>query len=748
MVEPEDVPEQARKPALERIEVGERVVADAEQDVHGHVGPRQNVLERTRERASVAAVVEDVLLHLVEDHVELGAGGDRTFRERIGERDVGGRAAAAATARSGSSRQLSTITTSAPLASPPTAGTRVRSRAGHACAQERALADATRPVEHRQPGRHQVRRDELRLALAAEEEERIVLGVAEVGEPLERRRRQVHAAPSSERRVSRASSPAYAVERDVVHLGAALPPELGGDVLDGRLHRPGAVGEPVASPDPAEEDPKAPVVHRVAEEEEVTSAQASGELDRHRSGGVAAGQVVDVIVLADGEALPLARAAPVDVAVDLEQDASLVEREAGVRVRLVDHAWRRRRARRAGTCRGRGRPRRRRRRRAPRRRSRTRARRRSRSRSRRSAAAAARGARRSGGSAASHACSGDGSTSWSSARCSSSWSGPIPFRAATACETYASPRPSVSSNRSARARASSCPPMPPAAGPAPGRAGRPRTRAAPRRSGPRAPAGATRTSERSWRRIDPYSAWSSGPGSMPELVDERPAGVVVGGERLGLPTRAIEGEHQLRPQPLAQRMPRGRATRARRPARSRCSSFQLGSDPLLEHAEAQILEPADLVLRERLAAPCRPAARRARARAPPAAAARARGRLERARLADEPLEAAEVELVAVELEHVPGRPRVQEPRPEQLAKLRDRVLERGRRGPGRMLAPELVDEPLRRDGLVRVQEQDRRAARAGSGRRAARVSPRRGPRGGRGSGTPALLLVVTGFTGV
>ena len=129
MVEAQEVAEQAREAALERIEVGERVVADAEKDVHGKVRSCQDVFERAGERAPVAAVVEDVLLHLVEDQVELRPGGDRALGKSVGERDIGRRAAAAtATARIGSSRQLSTITTSAPSSSPPTAGTRVRSR--------------------------------------------------------------------------------------------------------------------------------------------------------------------------------------------------------------------------------------------------------------------------------------------------------------------------------------------------------------------------------------------------------------------------------------------------------------------------------------------------------------------------------------------------------------------------------------------------------------------------------------------
>ena len=82
-------------------------------------------------------------------------------------------------------------------------------------------------------------------------------------------------------------------------------------------------------------------------------------------------------------------------------------------------------------------------------------------------------------------------------------------------------------------------------------------------------------------------------------------------------------------------------------------------------------------------------------------------RLAVARLAHELLEAAEVELASRRARAGSPRPRVQEPGSEQLAKLRDRVLKRRRRRSRRVLAPELIDETLGRDRLVRPQEQQR-----------------------------------------
>src|SRR5438552_736562 len=56
---------------------------------------------------------------------------------------------------------------------------------GDGRAQERGLAHAARPVEHRQPRGEQVGYDDFALTLAAAEEQRIEVGVLESGQPLE-----------------------------------------------------------------------------------------------------------------------------------------------------------------------------------------------------------------------------------------------------------------------------------------------------------------------------------------------------------------------------------------------------------------------------------------------------------------------------------------------------------------------------------------------------------------------------------
>ncbi len=136
------------------------------------------------------------------------------------------------------------------------------------------------------------------------------------------------------------------------------------------------------------------------------------------------------------------------------------------------------------------------------------------------------------------------------------------------------------------------------------------------------------------------------------------------------------------------------------------AELEIGGDPFLEDAEPQILEPVDLALGERLRLEV--GERRA---APQPECLTQESRLlvglRRPGFPDEPLETGQVELIRVELEHVAARPRQQQPGTEELPQLDDGVLERGRRRPRRVLAPQLVDQPLRRDGLVRAQEQQR-----------------------------------------
>ena len=102
----------------------------------------------------------------------------------------------------------------------------------------------------------------------------------------------------------------------------------------------------------------------------------------------------------------------------------------------------------------------------------------------------------------------------------------------------------------------------------------------------------------------------------PELVDERAARVLVRVERLRLPPRAVERQHQLSPRSRSRsgmlRDERFELAARARPCRPSASSASI---QLLDRREPELLEPARPPSRERLEARTRRAARRARARA-------------------------------------------------------------------------------------------------------------------------------------
>ena len=82
-----------------------------------------------------------------------------------------------------------------------------------------------------------------------------------------------------------------------------------------------------------------------------------------------------------------------------------------------------------------------------------------------------------------------------------------------------------------------------------------------------------------------------------ELVDEAGACVLVHLEGLGLPARAIEREHQLTAERLAQRMLAGEPLELADHVAVQ-PELELGVDALADHDEPKLLEPSDLRLRE------------------------------------------------------------------------------------------------------------------------------------------------------
>ena len=88
-------------------------------------------------------------------------------------------------------------------------------------------------------------------------------------------------------------------------------------------------------------------------------------------------------------------------------------------------------------------------------------------------------------------------------------------------------------------------------------------------------------------------------GLDPQLLDEPRARVLVRVERLGLPARAVEGQHE-----LAAEASRGAGARDERLELADdvavAAELEIGLDPLLERDQPKLLEPPDLGLRELL----------------------------------------------------------------------------------------------------------------------------------------------------
>ena len=190
-----------------------------------------------------------------------------------------------------------------------------------------------------------------------------------------------------------------------------------------------------------------------------------------------------------------------------------------------------------------------------------------------------------------------------------------------------------------------------------------------------------------------------------ERLDERAPRIAIRRERVRLPSRAVEGDHQLGAEALPERVLADQqlqfadelGTRAKR---------EIRLDPLLEGFEPKLLEPSDLGLRpglvgelgQRLSSPERERLPQHRVRV---------GRGGSPRSPDELLEPEQVERPRIGSELVrrgggPDHDAAQRP-----AELQDVLLQDLRRGGGRSSAPQIVDQAVTRHELVRVEEQDR-----------------------------------------
>ena len=194
-----------------------------------------------------------------------------------------------------------------------------------------------------------------------------------------------------------------------------------------------------------------------------------------------------------------------------------------------------------------------------------------------------------------------------------------------------------------------------------------------------------------------------------QVLDQRMARVLVGLQGIRLPVAAIQREHELRAQALAVRMLADERLEAAHDL-GVAAEREVRVGELLLRRDPELLEAADLRLREMLVGEVRQ--RRPAPQGEPAL--QRRGRRRRAAggelapaLLEQPLEAAGVQLLRPDGQHVAviaGGEGAAAAR-ERLPQPRDLHVEHARRGVRRRVAPELVDHALRREGLVGVDEQ-------------------------------------------
>ena len=197
----------------------------------------------------------------------------------------------------------------------------------------------------------------------------------------------------------------------------------------------------------------------------------------------------------------------------------------------------------------------------------------------------------------------------------------------------------------------------------------------------------------------------------PELLDVDAARIAVRRERLRLPAGAIERQHQLPAQPLAERMLGDEPFELGRelpvPAER-----QLRLDPLLDGLDAQLLEPGALGGGERIVCEL---GQRGPAPELERLAERRRGGggvavgEQPAPVPEQPLEPQRVDLAGVDLEHVAGWPRRQRGRApgrrERLAQLRDPYAQRRASARRWLAAPDLVEQAVLGDDLAGAEQQ-------------------------------------------
>jgi hypothetical protein len=208
-----------------------------------------------------------------------------------------------------------------------------------------------------------------------------------------------------------------------------------------------------------------------------------------------------------------------------------------------------------------------------------------------------------------------------------------------------------------------------------------------------------------------------GPRDDPEFLGQRAMGVLVGLECLGLAARPVEGEHELAAQPLPPRVLAHERLQLADDGGG-ASEREVRLDPLLEGAEPELLEAGDLGLSKRFVGELtqRGAAPQSNGLMEEAGGGLDVGGRHRAPAVGEKLlEALGVQAAGLDPEQIPPGVRQQDRaglalRPARLERLSEPGhvdLQGARRCRRRSRTPEIIDEAIAGDDLVRAQQEDR-----------------------------------------
>lgn len=193
----------------------------------------------------------------------------------------------------------------------------------------------------------------------------------------------------------------------------------------------------------------------------------------------------------------------------------------------------------------------------------------------------------------------------------------------------------------------------------------------------------------------------------PELVDEAPAPVSIDGERLGLPTVAVEREHQQPPYSLPERMFPDDPLQLRQNL-GRPLKLERSRGPQLDRLQPQLLQRSCFEQRERLVDEVcerRPAPERK-----PLPVQRRRKLVVRrggglGASGEQPLEHVDVQLAGFDHQRVPALHAPEAAARQEPPHLRDVQPKEARRRCRRLLPPERRDQRLGRGGLPTAEQQ-------------------------------------------